>query len=133
MTIQINYRGQLAIAAKISTQEINPRPGTMISDLIRAAAARHGEGFSKLTLAADEATATEDLAWERYRNGTGDFLSALDAQRTADAARSRQLGVANLLLQNRIDLYLALGGPFRSDLLQPPPASPANHIHTKAH
>ena len=88
---------------------------------------------NKLTLAADEATATEDLAWERYRNGTGDFLSALDAQRTADAARSRQLGVANLLLQNRIDLYLALGGPFRSDLLQPPSASPANHIHTKAH
>ena len=53
MTIQLNYRGQLAIAAKISTEEINPRPGTMISDLIRAAAARHGEGFSKLTLAAD--------------------------------------------------------------------------------
>lgn len=67
---------------------------------------------AKLTLAAEEATATESLAWERYRNGTGDFLSALDAQRTADAARSRQLGVANLLLQNRIDLYLALGGDF---------------------
>jgi outer membrane protein TolC len=67
---------------------------------------------SKLTLAAEEATATETLAWRRYRNGTGDFLSALDAQRTADTARSRLLSVANLLLQNRIDLYLALGGDF---------------------
>ncbi|WPJ95422.1 TolC family protein [Coraliomargarita algicola] len=67
---------------------------------------------SKLALAAEEAAATETLAWERYRNGTGDFLSALDAQRTADSARSRQLGVSNLLLQNRIDLYLALGGEF---------------------
>lgn len=67
---------------------------------------------AKLALAADEARATEALAWERYRNGTGDFLSALDSQRTADAARSRLLGVANLLLQNRIDLYLALGGDF---------------------
>ncbi|MGZ0655858.1 efflux transporter outer membrane subunit [Coraliomargarita sp. W4R53] len=67
---------------------------------------------SKLALAAEEATETEKLAWRRYGNGTGDFLSALDAQRTADAARSRLLGVANLVLQNRIDLYLALGGDF---------------------
>jgi multidrug efflux system outer membrane protein len=70
---------------------------------------------AKLALAADEATATEDLAWERYRNGTGDFLSALDTQRTADLARSRLLSVANLLLQNRIDLYLALGGDFADE------------------
>lgn len=91
-----------------------------------------------LTLAADEAAATEELAWERYRGGTGDFLSALDAQRTADAARSRLLTVANLLLQNRVDLYLALGGPFAEEftymeaLLDPFPepdavASPAEH------
>lgn len=65
-----------------------------------------------LSLAAEEASATEDLAWESYRKGTVDFLSALDAQRTADAARSRLLGVSNRLLQNRIDLYLALGGDF---------------------
>ena len=38
--------------------------------------------------------------------------SALDAQRTADAARGRRIRAANLLLQNRIDLYLALGGDF---------------------
>ncbi len=87
---------------------------------------------SKLTLAADEATATEDLAWERYRNGTGDFLSALDTQRTADIARSRLLTVANLLLQNRIDLYLALGGDFRSGVLQPPSRTPASQQNTKA-
>ncbi len=70
---------------------------------------------NKLTLAAEEAIATETLAWERYRNGTGDFLSALDAQRTANIARSRQLSVAKRLLQNRIDLYLALGGPFANE------------------
>jgi outer membrane protein TolC len=88
------------------------------------------------TLAADEATKTEDLAWERYSKGTGDFLSALDAQRTADAARSRLLGVANLLLQNRIDLYLALGGAFtegndlnRSGALQPPSVPAKGLLH----
>jgi len=91
---------------------------------------------AKLALAAEEATATEALAWDRYRNGTGDFLSALDAQRTADAARSRLLSVANLLLQNRIDLYLALGGSFaqgnflnRSGALQPPSVPAQNLVN----
>ncbi|NBB79741.1 MAG: efflux transporter outer membrane subunit [Verrucomicrobia bacterium] len=67
---------------------------------------------AQLRTAADEATATEALAWERYSKGTGDFLSALDTQRTADTARSRLLAVDNRILQNRIDLYLALGGDF---------------------
>lgn len=53
MNIQLNYRGQLAIAAKCPSEEINPRPGTSIADIIRAAAARHGEDFSKLVLASD--------------------------------------------------------------------------------
>jgi NodT family efflux transporter outer membrane factor (OMF) lipoprotein len=66
----------------------------------------------KLSLAAKEAEATEELAWNRYRNGTGDFLSALDAQRTADLASGRLVSINNLILQNRIDLYLALGGSF---------------------
>ena len=63
---------------------------------------------------AEEAHTTETLAWQRYRNGSADFLQALDAQRTADQARSQLLRLRNSLLQNRIDLYLALGGPFYS-------------------
>ena len=53
MTIQLNYRGQLAIAAKCPSEEINPRPGTPVADLVRAAAARHGEEFAKLILDGD--------------------------------------------------------------------------------
>ena len=70
--------------------------------------------YEKLALAADEATAAEILAWDRYRNGTTEFIDTLDAQRTAAAARSRLLALRNFLLQNRVDLYLALGGPFLS-------------------
>ena len=69
--------------------------------------------YQKLTLAAEEATAAETLAWKRYRNGTSDFLNTLDAQRTAARARSNLLALRNRLLQNRVDLYLALGGPFQ--------------------
>lgn len=53
MTVQLNYRGQLAIAAKSPSEVINPRPGTSIADLIRAAAARHGQDFARLVLADD--------------------------------------------------------------------------------
>lgn len=68
-----------------------------------------------LARAAKEATATEQIAWDRYRNGTTDFINVLDTQRTANASRSRLLAIRNLLLQNRIDLYLALGGPFEPE------------------
>jgi outer membrane protein TolC len=70
---------------------------------------------AKLSLAAEEAVATEKLAWDRYSNGTGSFLSALDAQRTADLASARLVSINHLILQNRVDLYLALGGPFNSE------------------
>lgn len=53
MTIQLNYRGQLAIAANTPSEEIDPRPGTTIADLVRAAAARHGGEFAKLILGND--------------------------------------------------------------------------------
>lgn len=69
----------------------------------------------QLALAAEEAQATEDLAWQRYRDGTADFINVLNSQRASASARSRLIGLRNLLLQNRIDLYLALGGPFTNE------------------
>ncbi|MGJ8638059.1 MAG: efflux transporter outer membrane subunit [Opitutaceae bacterium] len=68
-----------------------------------------------LTLAAKEAEASEALAWKRYRDGTSDFLNFLSSQRAANAARSRLINLRNLLLQNRVDLYLALGGSFENE------------------
>jgi NodT family efflux transporter outer membrane factor (OMF) lipoprotein len=72
--------------------------------------------YAHLKTAAEEADAAEDQAWDRYRKGTIDFLNVLDGQRTAAAARSRLIRAENALLQNRIDLYLALGGPFTPEL-----------------
>ncbi|MGJ8653952.1 MAG: efflux transporter outer membrane subunit [Opitutaceae bacterium] len=68
-----------------------------------------------LSIAADEAEATEALAWKRYRDGTSDFLNFLSSQRAANNARSRLISLRNLLVQNRIDLHLALGGSFESE------------------
>ena len=68
-----------------------------------------------LKLAVAEALATKELAWKRYRDGTSNFLNYLSSQRSANAAQSRLIHLQNLLLQNRIDLYLALGGPFETE------------------
>lgn len=70
----------------------------------------------KLSVAAKEAKAAEQLGWERYLNGTGDFLIALEAERSANLAQSRLLSIDHLILHNRIDLYLALGGSFKHEL-----------------
>lgn len=71
--------------------------------------------YTYLKTAAEAANAAENQAWDSYRKGSVDFLNVLDSQRTAAGARSRLIAAKNLLLQNRIDLYLALGGPFTSE------------------
>jgi NodT family efflux transporter outer membrane factor (OMF) lipoprotein len=71
--------------------------------------------YTQLRAASNEASAAELQAWNNYRNGTTDFLNVLDSQRTAASARARLINANNILLQNRIDLYLALGGPFTND------------------
>jgi len=80
-----------------------------------AAEAYFRNEYKSLRLAAEEAVAAEALAREQYRNGIGDFTGTLDALRSADVAQSRLLSLRNRLLQNRIDLYLALGGSFSNE------------------
>jgi outer membrane protein TolC len=70
----------------------------------------------KLKLAHTEANAAERLAWERYQNGTLDFINVLISQRAAAQARSRYINLLNQRLQNRIDCHLALGGSFNTSL-----------------
>jgi NodT family efflux transporter outer membrane factor (OMF) lipoprotein len=70
----------------------------------------------RLSQANNEAAAAEALAWERYQNGTLDFINVLNTQRAAASARSRYLGIQNQLLQNRVDCLLALGGSLNTAL-----------------
>ena len=68
------------------------------------------------SLAAEQAEAAENLAWKRYRDGTTPFTDALESQRTVNSVQTNLITLRNQLLQNRIDLYLALGGPFQNSL-----------------
>ncbi len=59
-----------------------------------------------------ESRAAEELSWDRYQSGLTDIITVLEAQRRSFNAQSNLLQVSNLRLQNRVNLYLALGGGF---------------------
>lgn len=65
-----------------------------------------------LSRAAEESIGAEQLAWQQYQRGLVDIITVLESQRRAFSARSNLLSVRNARLQNRLDLYLALGGDF---------------------
>ena len=59
----------------------------------------------------DEANEAELLAGEDYVSGLSDINTLLQTQRQAFDAKSGLLALKKLQLQNRVNLYLALGGP----------------------
>ena len=65
-------------------------------------------------VATEESKAAARLAEDRYLAGLGDYLAILESQRRAFLSESRLLTIRALLLNNRADLHLALGGDFES-------------------
>ena len=73
---------------------------------------RLAERREHLAAAARHATAARDLARQRYQAGLTDFLTVADGQRQAFQAESARIGIERARLENRIDLFLALGGGY---------------------
>ena len=65
-----------------------------------------------LRAAVQEAIEAEKLAQEDYLAGLADIVTVLESQRRVFDAKRSLLQLQNQRLQNRIDLYLALGGEF---------------------
>jgi NodT family efflux transporter outer membrane factor (OMF) lipoprotein len=70
------------------------------------------EQLDAVAAAAAESAGAQKLAEERYERGLVDIVTVLEAQRRAFNARSAEIQVQAALLQNRLALYLALGGGF---------------------
>ncbi len=65
------------------------------------------------TLDAEEnALAAENLSFEQYQKGLVTYTTVLDAQSRAFNAQSSLIQIKNQLLNNRVNLHLALGGDF---------------------
>jgi len=67
-----------------------------------------------LITASSESEAAERLAVDQYGRGLVDIITVLDSQRRAFNSKSALIAIRNERLQNRVDLYLALGGDFES-------------------
>jgi len=67
-----------------------------------------------LKTASTESVAAEELAWEQYSRGLVDIITVLDSQRRAVTSQSSLYSISRARLQNRVDLYLALGGDFEN-------------------
>ena len=70
------------------------------------------EQESALKQAVEESIAAEELAFNQYQSGLLDFITVLESQRRSFGAQSTEIEVRNQRLQNRVNLYLALGGAF---------------------
>ncbi|MDE2664872.1 MAG: efflux transporter outer membrane subunit [Acidobacteriota bacterium] len=69
----------------------------------------------ELEESAAEARAARKQAQLRYRHGQGGVLTVLETERRILNMKSQILSLQHLLLDNRIDLHLALGGGFDSN------------------
>lgn len=72
------------------------------------------EQENALQTATREAQEAQVLAEQRYTQGLEGIITLLETQRRATATRVGLLNIRRLRLENRINLHLALGGPFAS-------------------
>ncbi|GMR23371.1 MAG: efflux transporter outer membrane subunit [Acidobacteriota bacterium] len=75
-----------------------------------------------LAEASGQSIAAERLADDRYRSGLEDYVTVLESQRRSFDAESALISVRRVRLDNRVDLYLSLGGGF--DRYQDPELAP---------
>ncbi len=70
----------------------------------------------QLYLRAEEnAVNAERLSFQQYRHGLEDLTTVLEAERRSVDAQTNVINLRLQLLQNRIELYRALGGRFSAD------------------
>lgn len=69
--------------------------------------------------ASTESAEAEQAAWQRYQRGLTDIITVLESQRRAFDSESAYIVARTQRLNNRVNLYLALGGDFSPDMPTP--------------
>lgn len=68
--------------------------------------------YDATLLAANNAKLAETLSFEQYQKGLVSYTTVLDAQKRSFDAQSSLISIKNLLIANRVNLHVALGGDF---------------------
>ena len=72
-----------------------------------------------MLVSARQATASLELAEDRYGSGLEGFVTVLAAQRSSLDTQSQLLNIRRQRLDMRIDLHLALGGGLEPEQTEP--------------
>ena len=80
---------------------------------VLGAEAHLAERRARVTDAAGHAARARELARDRYQKGLVDFVTVVETQRQSFQADAARIALDRLCLENRIDLFLALGGGYR--------------------
>lgn len=86
----------------------------------------------RLSESARHSAAATKLAEDRYRSGLENYVTVLDAQRREFNSRSAYITSYQRRLENRVDLYLALGGGFQRPDTIPTPASDVKALASRS-
>lgn len=110
-------RAQISRAEARSVETLAIYANTALTAYAEVETALAAEQFLKerehhLEISVSQAQAAERLADERYRAGLESYITVLDSQRSATNAEAELIAARRLRLENRVDLYLALGGGF---------------------
>ena len=110
-------RAEQELALARSDEVLNNYAQTILTALREVETALDAEAYladqeNALETATREAKEAELLAREQYAAGLTDIVTLLETQRRSFNSESSLLEINNQRLQNRIDLYLSLGGEF---------------------
>lgn len=110
-------RAQISRAEARSVETLAIYANTALLAYAEVETALAAEQFLKerehhLEISVSQAQAAERLADERYRAGLESYITVLDSQRSAANAEAELIAARRLRLENRVNLYLALGGGF---------------------
>ena len=72
--------------------------------------------YDSTLLAAKNAKLAETLSFEQYLKGLVSYTTVLDAQKRSFDAQSSLISIKNLLIANRVQLHVALGGDFTASI-----------------
>lgn len=106
---QLNFEAQKQNYAQTLLRAFKEVEDALDNDRALAARVKHTE------LAAQNAVAAERVALEQYSQGLIRIATLLQSQRTSLNQQSQLLSVKKQRINNRISLYLALGGDFSRD------------------
>ncbi len=110
-------RGEIELSAAQRDELSADYANTALNAFREVETALAAEAFFKqqenyLKKASREALLAEELSLGQYEKGLVDIITVLESQRRAFDSRSTLLTIKNQRLQNRVNLYLALGGDF---------------------